>query len=701
VRLRSFAPTPRQMLWGLLAGVLAGIGLVAAGYALTSIPDPNSFSTAQATEVLFANGHVMGRLGDSPNRTDVPLSQVPKPVQYAVLSAEDRTFETEPGISPTGILRALWVDVRGGDISQGGSTITQQYVKNAYLSQQRTFTRKFKEIFIAVKLGNSRSKAQILQDYLNTIYFGRGAYGIEAASYAYFNRDVSKLTVAQGALLAAVIRAPSFYDPTTERAAALARWHYVLDGMVKQHWLSADAEARLRFPAVQKERVGGGCNGPSGFICQAIKGELSAAGFDQDRLAAGGYRVYTTIDQAAQNAAVKAMADNSGAYQAHGIDKGREAALVSVQPGDGAIRAMYGGAQFCTGNRPDDCTDLTGVGSGYTRPPGSSFKPYTLIAALQNGIGLGSVFPGPSHIAFAGTGGNGISNSEGESCARCTLTVALARSINTVFVPLAQKVGPDKVAMAAHDAGIPAGDKLQPYPEIALGNDPVKPIDQAAAYATIAAQGVYAQPYLLASVRTASGHLVYRATVHTKRVFAADVMADTTYAMTKVFDCSVGGTGCGRSLAGRPAAGKTGTRGEGANNYDAWFVGFTPQLSTAVWFGNADRRKPVTVNGAELFGANLPALTWQEMMGAALANQPVQAFPPPAHVGTALNSPSPTPSSTSPTPTPSRTATPSSKPTLPTISPTLPTGSPSNSPSPSPSKSGAAPADTPTRRTGG
>jgi membrane peptidoglycan carboxypeptidase len=693
--MHRYAPTPRQMLWGILGAFVLMLLFVGVGYALTSIPSPNSIATNQSTLLYYSDGKTpLARLG-STNRTNVPLSSVPLPVQQAVLSAEDRNFESESGVSPTGILRALFVDLKGGDVQQGGSTITQQYVKNAYLTQQRTFTRKFKEIFIAVKLGNTKPRSEILQDYLNTIYFGRNAYGIEAAAQAYFKQDVSKLDVAQGAVLAAVIRAPSFYDPAVNHDAALARWHYVIDGMVKQHWLTADKAAALRFPDAQLKKVSrstatGDCVREVFFVCQAVQAELAKQGFTADRLRVGGYRVTTTIDHRAQVAAVQAMAAHKGSYQTKGPDKGREAALVSVQPGDGAIRAMYGGSGGCADNKQrDNCTDLTGVsglfggGADYFRSPGSSFKPYTVIAALKQGISLDSRFHGPAHIDFPGTNGKGINNSGGESCSTCTLTDALARSVNTIFVPLAQRVGPDNVAKAAEAAGVPSRriPERDLVPTLTLGVADVSPIDQAVGYATIADQGIYAKPYLVASVKTVSGHAVYKAKRSTKRVLPADVMADTTYAMTKVLDCSDQGTACGRSLPGRPAAGKTGTRGQGRDNFDAWFIGFTPQLSTAVWYGNADPSKPVTDGGVPMFGSGAAA-TWQDMMTVALEGKPVESFPPPAHVGSAINpapsSSSPSPKST-PTTSPTVTLTPSVSPTITPTKP-LPTLTPTSSP---------------------
>ncbi|MBV9293400.1 MAG: penicillin-binding protein [Frankiales bacterium] len=682
------------MLWGLLIATVASAVLVGIGYATTPVPNPSTFATAQATTLYYSDGKtVLARLPGT-TRQDVTLRQVPLAVQHAVLAAEDRHFYSEPGISPTGILRALFTDIRGGEISQGGSTITQQYVKNAYLTSQRTFTRKFKEIFISIKLANSKPKSEILQDYLNTIYFGRGAYGIQAAAHAFFNKDVGKLDAAQGAVLAATISNPGLYDPAVNRASAVARWRYVIDGMVQQHWL---ANPNVSYPKVsaQRQNKSAGvntCTGWRGFICQDVELALKKDGFDEARLNAGGYNVITTIDVKAQTAAVAAENTLHGTYQRRGIDKGRESALVSVQPGDGAIRALFGGSAYCpTQHRhPDACTDLTGTAGTYGRPPGSSFKPYTVIAALKKGISLDSTFSGPPSVQV---NGSTIHNSAGESgCGTCNLVEALAKSINTVFVPLAVKVGPDNIVAAAHAAGIPKSVNLPAVPAITLGPENVSPLDQADAYATIAAQGVHAEPYLVSRVETHSGQVVFSAHKKTQRVFPADVMADTTFAMTKVFDCGLGGTACGRSLSGRPCAGKTGTNGaqSGPGNLDAWFVGFTPQLSTAVWYGNTNRTTPVTDGGAPLYGGALPAETWQQMMNGALLGKPVVPFPPPAHVGSNQGNASPTPSPTSASPTPSTTpsTTPSPTPTLtPSTTPTLLPPPSSSPPSPSPSSS--------------
>jgi membrane peptidoglycan carboxypeptidase len=607
-----------------------------------------------------------------------------------VLAAEDRHFYSEPGVSPTGILRALAVDIRGGDITQGGSTITQQYAKNAYLSPHRSLTRKLKEILIATKLGQTRSKATVLGDYLNTIYFGRDAYGIQAAAQAYFGKDVSELTTSEGALLAAVIRGPSYYDPRINHAAAQARWQYVVNGMVSQGWLTAANAAALQFPATIKlSEAPSQCTGNRCFIRDAVEHELTTTdGMTQAQLDLGGYKIVTTINQGDQRALDKAEA----AVIPHNSTGTPESGAASIKPGNGAVEALYGGRRYCHApdKNKDACVDLSGYTGQWARPPGSSFKAFTLIAALKQGISLSSRFNGPPEVDVDGTT---IHNSSpGESCDNCTLLRAFAQSVNTIFVPLAQQIGPQHVVDAAYAAGIPKARNLAAVPDITLGPDQVAPIELADAYATIAAQGVRAEPYLVSSVTTSGGQRIIKAKPQLTRVFPADVMSDVTYAMTKVL--APGGTAYGHALLGRASAGKTGTTD---NNTNAWFTGFTPQLCTSVWIGNVDPTQ--TVEGAgvgEVFGGTLPAQIWQQMMDEALADAPAVPFPVPANVGTPENSTSPS-SSPSPTktvtvsppitPTPTSTGTPSVTPTpTPTITPT-PTVTPPVTPPVTPSTS--------------
>jgi membrane peptidoglycan carboxypeptidase len=651
----------------------------------TSIPQPNQLASAQTTVVYYAGGtREIGRVG-ALNRVDVQLNQVPKTVQDAVLAAEDRNFYHEPGISVTGIARALWTDVRGGDVTQGGSTITQQYAKNAYLTQSRTVSRKLREIVIALKLDKSLSKSDILRDYLNTIYFGRGAYGIEAASKAYFGKDVSTLTPAQGALLAAVIRGPGYYDPgePANRGRAVGRWHYVVDGMVKLGAVTQQQADAMTFPAT-KDNQANRKAGPNGFVMQVVHDELLKHGFTDDQINLGGYKVITTISRKAQDAAIKAETDRFAKV----VKKVKGAnppvsSLVSIRPGDGGIAALYGGRDYGAGGCSSgiSCFNLA---TQAMAQPGSSFKPYTLATAIEQGISIRTRMDGPPQITDPG--GTVVHNDSGESCMNCDLVTALAKSINTIFVPLADKVGPKNVAQTAHAAGIPDGDVLADHgftsDRISLGVYPVHPIDQAVGFATFAARGKQVDPYIVAEVLSPSGHVLYKAHPHPNQAFQKGVADDVTYAMQHVVS---EGTATAAQLAGnRPAAGKTGTT---TSNGNAWFIGFTApgpgQLCTAVWIGHAKKVAPLTdIPGfaGGVYGGTLPAEIWKQFTDAAMAGRPVTQFPPPKYVGKALNSPSPKPTTSSPSPTTSSPSPTTSSPSPTTSSPTPTTVPPTTLP---------------------
>jgi membrane peptidoglycan carboxypeptidase len=702
---RSALPRRKQMGWGLLAAVLVSAGLLGAAYATTSIPTPNAAATQQLTTIYAADHKtVIARIGT--DRVDVPLSEIPLQLQHAVLAAEDRHFFSEPAVSATGTLRALYEDLRGADITQGGSTITQQYVKNAYLTQQRTLTRKLDEILIAIKLGQTTSKSQILDDYLNTVYFGRNAYGVDAAAKAYFGKPLSELTVSEDAVLAEVIQAPSVLDPRVSPSAAAARWQYVVNGMVSQGWLPAAQASAMHLPHTVVPHSAPGCQGNDCFIAQAAMDELGQMGFTQQQLDQGGYKIYTTIQPQAQAAAETAINTAIGSGELNERTGKPETSLVSIKPGDGAIEAMYSGPGCHSHSKSTTrCVDTTGISNlfdpnttGYGRPPGSSMKPYTLIAALQQGMSLDQIESGPSVISV---GGAQVHNAGGEVCSSpCTLTTALAESINTVFVPLAAQIGPDKVADVAHAAGIPKSVKLPDVPEITLGTEDVPVVDQADGYATIAAGGEQAAPYLVSQVVDPQGDVVGRTKPKLTRAFSPTIAADATYAMQQVLNCTpIQGTACGKQLTGRPAAGKTGTAtNKGGDNSDAWFIGFTPQLSTAVWVGNDIHGSTLSPGGLELYGGETPAGIWQSMMNSALTNVPVVPFSPPSVTvptapaltsSSALPYTSPPATSTTSTPVPS-SSTPSSspRPTTPTTRASTPPPTVTKSSTPTPPPAG-------------
>ncbi|MGA8977582.1 MAG: transglycosylase domain-containing protein, partial [Pedococcus sp.] len=439
----------RKKVWAKRLGIAALGGFVLAlvgfftAYALIQTPEPNDLASAQASVIYYADGKTeLDRISEV-NRESVKLPQIPTVVREAHLAAEDRTFYENSGISPTGIARAVWVGLRGG-ATQGGSTITQQYVKNYFLTQDQTLTRKGKEIVISIKIAKQKSKDQILEDYLNTIYYGRGAYGVQTASKAYFNKDVSKLSVSEGALLASVIRGPSFYDPglgAEQTQNAKDRWTYVMDGMVSQGYLSADERAKAKFPKVVKYTPDKGASGPNGFITNAVKGELKGklklTDADIDR---GGYKIVTTVDKKAQDAAIAAVKERMPTGK--GTDTLR-VGLTSIKPGDGAVVAMYGGSDY----RKEQFNTATQA----TMQAGSTFKIFTLLAALsqKDPISTKTKFDGrtPQYFKeFEDSGAatdflkrGGVRNFgpfPGEQFGNIDLRTATGHSVNTVYAQL-------------------------------------------------------------------------------------------------------------------------------------------------------------------------------------------------------------------------------------------------------------------------
>ena len=652
----------RLGLTAVIGGLLLVIGFFVA-YAMTPVPDPNELADAQASIIYYADGKSeMDRISEV-NRESVPLSKVPKHVQEAHLAAEDRDFYENSGISPTGILRGAWVTLTGGT-TQSGSTITQQYVKNYFLTQDQTLTRKAKEILISIKIGKQHSKDQILEDYLNTIYYGRGAYGIQTAARAYFNKDVSKLTPSEGALLAAVIKGPTFFDPglgAQQKQRAQDRWTYVVDGMAKQGWMSQAERSKATFPRTSTPRGTRGASGPTGYLTQQVKQELRAklklTDADIDR---GGYRIVTTIDKKAQQAAAKAVTDRMPEGAA---GKGLHVGLTSIKPGDGAIVAMYGGADYQK-VQFNAATDAKMQG-------GSTFKVFTLLAALQEDISTKTRFAGHSPQYFeefedpAGKTENErrgrVTNFGFRDFGNIDLRTATANSVNTVYAQLNIEVGPEKTKAAAIAAGLPAKGLADNYANV-FGTDTVSVKDMANAYATIAAQGVRVTPYMIKSVSGGPGDLDYKAKVSKKAVLDKGVTADAIDAMTRVVES---GSGEYASNLGRPAAGKTGTT---TDNKSAWFDGFTPQLATAVgiYKGNGTESMSNLPGFGELTGGSVPVRIWTDFMEAALDGQKVLEFPEREGIGDEdVYTPPPPPPSTTSRPSTTSTTQPTTTTTAP------------------------------------
>jgi membrane peptidoglycan carboxypeptidase len=643
-----------------LIGLALGVITFGIAYAVIDTPQPNDLVDAQASIVYYADGKTeMDRISvDGGNRVSVPLAKVPKAVQEAHLAAEDRNFYENSGISPTGIARAVWVGLRGG-ATQGGSTITQQYVKNYFLTQDQTISRKGREIIIAIKIAKQQSKDQILQNYLNTIYYGRGAYGIQTASKAYFGKDVSRLTVSEGALLASVIRGPSFYDPglgKEQAANAKSRWTYVMDGMVSQGWITQAERDKAVFPTASlvKYTRDRGVGGTTGYIVKQVRDELrTKLKLSDSDIDKGGYRIVTTIDKKAQDAAVRAVKERMPQGKAA---KDLHVGLTSIKPGDGAVVAMYGGADY----RKEQFNTSTDA----RMQAGSTFKVFTLLAALSkdNPISTRTRFDGRSPQFFKEFEDPGAATEEArrgrvtnfgfESFGRIDVREATAHSVNTVYAQLNIEAGPKNTKDAAVAAGLPDKGLKANYANV-LGTDTVRVVDMANAYATLAAGGVRVQPYLIRSVKGGPGGLDYKAKVVKKTAFDKDVVADTVDAMTQVVER---GSGAYAQRIGRPLAGKTGTS---TSNKSAWFDGFAPQLATAVGIYKGDGTKSMSnIDGLEVTGGSIPVQIWTEFMEAALRGQKVIDFPPRAGVGDDdVVVPTTTPSSTSSSSTSTTTTT--------------------------------------------
>ena len=647
--------------WKLVGGLI-GLGFAAslvaffAAYQATAIPTPDEMVDAQTSIVYDAKGVELGRLA-AQNRHSVKLAQVPPDVQHAVLAAEDRTFYSNSGISPTSIIRAAWSDARGSSL-QGGSTITQQYVKNVYDMRERTLTRKAKEFFIAMKISRQMSKDDLLEDYLNTIYLGRGSYGFDAAAQAYFGKPVSQLDVTQGAFLAGIINGPNLYDPrkSTEAAArAQVRWNYVLDGMVAEGWLAPAKRAQLKFPAVLPPKKGQSLDGAKGYlITMAVEEAEEKLGISESELETGGFKIQTTFDYNLVKQARKSVKDVLPSDSPKGLQVG----MAAIDPMTGAVKAIYGGDNYLTRNRNAATQDRAQAGS--------TFKPFALLAALEDGVNLKSRFDGHSPQRFEGYK---VTNFGNEQFGDIDLLRATANSVNTVYVGLNDQIGPDRTYEAAVKAGIPKGTPgLTKTLSNVLGPSAPHPIDMAAAYGTIASGGVHHEPYVVQSiVRMGDGKQFWNAAAHISKTqtFDPEVIADAEYAMQGVVKR---GTGTYARNLDRPAAGKTGTS---QDSLSAWFVGFTPQqlVTSVAMYQIGPNGEAVKMKGfgqfSSITGGGYPVRIWTDFMDAALKGKKETQFPDPSWGGEAENEAPAVTATSQPTeqPTSGPTTQPSTEPT--------------------------------------
>ncbi|MGW6720119.1 transglycosylase domain-containing protein [Streptomyces sp. NPDC054995] len=631
---RRAVPTWRMTLGAVLGlALLLGAGIFAA-YRLVDIPAANASATAQSNVYFYRDGSVIARDGDV-NREKVRLTRIPPSVRHAVLAAEDRDFYSDDrAVDVKAMVRAGWNTVTGKG-KQGGSTITQQYVKNYYLGQERTVLRKAKEAIIAVKLNREETKDQIFEGYLNTSYFGRNAYGIQAAAQAYYGKNVEDLTTAEGAYLASLLNAPSAYDviahPDNEPAAQ-RRWNYVLNGMVKEGWLDAAERATTRFPTPGEARPPTGLSGQRGYIVQAVEDYLNRRGIlDAKTLAAGGYRITTTLDKPKQDAFVKAVDENvmSRTSTEREADRNVRVGGASIVPETGEVVALYGGIDYTK--------QYVSNATRRDYQVGSVFKPFVLTSAVVNDsttqdgrpITPNTVYDGTNKRTVVGVQGStdyAPANEDDVDYGDITVRVATDKSVNSVYAQMAQDVGPGKVRDTAVALGIPADTPdLTASPSIALGTANASVLDMAEAYATLADHGRHGR-YVLVEKVTKDGAEIELPERTTDQAVSREAADTTTAVLRSVVE---GGTGTAAQAVGRPAVGKTGTAEE---DRAAWFAGYTPDLATvvAVMGQNPDTGAQTPLYGAlglpRVNGGGAPAETWAAYTEAALRSSPAQEF---------------------------------------------------------------------------
>jgi penicillin-binding protein 1A len=599
-----------------LIGVLGVLALTAFSYGLIMAVsqqltglDPFKQATRQQVDgyIYAGDGHtILAVLRGSQSRVLVHSAQISPWIKQAIVATEDKRFYEHRGIDIRGMGRALWADIRHKSAVQGGSTITQQFVKNQLTGNAPSITRKLKEAALAWQLEQKWTKDQILTAYLNTIYFGNGAYGVQRAALTYFGHNALKLTLPQAALLAGIPEDPSLYDPVSHPVAAKARRALVLRLMLQQHDITSGQflhAVRAPMPKPQNVHLSG-VMGQSPYFGEYVKSQLINE-LGVKRVFGGGFRVDTTIDLRLQKLARSAINKSLPSTT------GPQAALVALNPSTGAVLAMYGGRSFHASQ-----FNLAVQGE---RQPGSSFKPFVLATALKQGISPLSTFVSKPVSIFLGNKYWNVHNFEGEYLGPIDLVKAISASDNSVFAQLTKVVGPENVAREAHAVGITS--PLAGVFSIGLGTQAVNPLEMARAYATFANGGYNVsgkvlanEPRAITTIKDPNGKVLYDNTPARKRVMSSVDAALLTQLLEGVV---TGGTGTAAALADRPVAGKTGT----TENYgDAWFVGYTPQLVTAVWVGYPKGLRPMLTefHGGPVTGGTFPAEIWKAFMQPAL-----------------------------------------------------------------------------------
>ncbi|MBD0692529.1 transglycosylase domain-containing protein [Streptomyces sp. CBMA123] len=720
---RRLLPTWRITLGTLTALLLLAVGAFAVLYVIVPVPDPNARAVAQNNIYLYADGTTEIARTGAVNRTDVTIDQIPLQTQQAVVSAEDRTFYQNRGIDLKGMVRAGWNTLLGKGM-QGGSTITQQYVKNYYLTQDQTFERKGRELFIALKVDQQRDKKDILAGYLNSSYFGRGAYGIQSAAHAYYGVDVSQLTLGQGAYLASLLQAPSLYDVKTatpaNREKAVARWNYALDGMVQLGFLTTADRTATTFPEPIDPQPATGLSGQAGYLVGVADDYLISSGtIDAATLKAGGWRITTTFDKPRQDAFVKAVQDElTGELDPKArpaTDTDVRVAGASVEPATGRVVAVYGGPDYAKQPYNDALRQDNQIGS--------TFKPVDLAAGL---IAQHTVDGRPitTETRYDGTSERPVTggptpyappNEDDVDYGNITLRHAMVKSVNSVYAQEGVDAGLARVRDTAIKLGIPDSVRgMDPAnTSMTLGTATPSALDLAGAYATLANHGQAHTPWSvekLERVNTGGAVDVPKMPDHKPTDAIGRTIADSvTDVLRDVI--SPRGTGAAALDLGRPAAGKTGTTDA---NLSAWFAGYTPELTTTVGLfrenPKSHAKEPLsgTAGLTRINGGTFPTKIWTDYMTAALNGTPTQQFDLqtghgnpgadtwPTTTGTTSPSASTTPS-TATTGAPAAT-TPSHAPSAPpaTDQPGPDAPSPQN-PQPSPSQEQPTPSTRPTQ----
>ena len=584
--------------------VFAGLGFGYIFAAYQSLPAVgNNMRPAVSSQVFDSHGRLITTLHSDQNRLPIDINKVPQNLQNAFIAAEDNRFYEHIGIDPIGIFRAIFANLTNRGIAQGGSTITQQLAKNAFLSQEQTLKRKIQEAMLALEIEHKYSKKEILEMYMNQIYFGQGAYGIQTAAKTYFNKDVNELTLTQCAMLAGLPKSPNYYSPFNNLNEAKKRKNVVLDQMVKYGYVSAAEAEDAKNPdlGLSKSHQSKEADEYASFIDYVS--QQVAKKYGDDALYKEGLKIYTTMDVDKQHAAVRAMRNLPNNYTDENGLTQPQAAIVSIDPKTGHILAMVGGRGQDSFNRA----------SMAVRQPGSAFKPFVYLTALQH-----DMTPDTTMNDQPVTYGNwSPKNAGGSYSGTMTLSDALAHSVNTIAVQLADQVGTKNIIANAKKMGITTLDAKDDNLAMALGGltKGVTPLEMASAYGTFANKGVHVKPTAIVKILDRNGNVLEDASTLEKEETKTRVMSEReAYEMTTMLEGVIDhGTGTAAAI-GRPAAGKTGTTDD---NKDAWFVGYTPDIVTAVWIGDDTGSHSL----GEIYGGTIPAEIWKDYMSSATSDE--------------------------------------------------------------------------------